>query len=226
MRKVLFPLLSGWFVCTLTAQAVPTLYISTTGAAGSYTVLGSSALGTVTSISSSGVWSFFSITGLTTPAVGTAGNPIMQLSIQATSTGAGTLYIGFANDGYTGLGSINVSLTGQVKNGAAETYTFTTFADASNIMPTTTLSTGSTLTSLSGSLDANVSASGALPMTAPYVLGEVVGITAAGASDNKINANFSFTPAAVPDGGNTLMLFALAGGSLVWMQRRKVSAGV
>ncbi|HXI70062.1 MAG TPA: VPDSG-CTERM sorting domain-containing protein [Verrucomicrobiae bacterium] len=227
MKKLLFPLLSGLFVCTLTAQAVPTLYISTTGAAGSYTVLGSSALGTVTSLSSSGVWSFFSITGLTTPAVGSAGNPIMQLSIQATSTGAGSLYIGFANDGYTGLGSINASIGGHVVNGATETYTFTTFANAANVMPTTTLPTGSAITSLSGSLpaDANVIASGNLPLTAPYVLGELVQITAAGASENSILANFSFTPAGVPDGGMTVAMlgFGLAALSIA---RRKVSAGV
>jgi len=225
MKKLLFPLLSGLFVCTLTAQAVPTLYISTTGAAGSYSILGSSASGTVTSFSSSGVWSFISITGLTYPAVGTAGNPIMQLSIQAQSTAAGTLYIGFADDGYTGLGSINVSLTGQVGSGAPESYTYTTFASAFNVMPTTTLPTGSTIISLSGNLDVNTSASGALPLTSPYVLGEIVGITATGASQNSINANLSFTPAGVPDGGMTVAMLGF-GLAALGIARRKVSAGV
>ncbi|HXI72565.1 MAG TPA: VPDSG-CTERM sorting domain-containing protein [Verrucomicrobiae bacterium] len=204
------------------AQAVPTLYVSTTGAAGSYTILGSSPSGTVTSFSSIGVWNLIITTGLTYPAVGSAGNPTMTLSIQATSGEAGTLYIGFANNGYTGLGSINGSIGGHVVNGAAQTYAFTTFADTSNIQPVNTLPTGSTITTLSGSLpaDANVIASGSLPLTAPYVLGELVQITAAGASENSILATLNFTPAGVPDGGMTVAMLGFGLVALVAANRK------
>jgi hypothetical protein len=204
------------------AQAVPTLYVSTTGAAGSYVSLGSSASGTVSSASSLGVWSFWIITGNTYPAIGSAGSPAMTLSIQATSTGAGSLYIGFADNGYTGLGTINASLTGQVVSGASETYTFTTFADTSNVQPTTTLPTGASIITMSGSLPVNASPSAALPGTAPYVLGEVVGITATGASQNSINANLGFTPAGVPDGGMTVAMLGF-GLAALGIARRKLA---
>jgi len=207
------------------AQAVPTLYYSTTGVAGSYVIANISALGTTSYSSSIGSWYFNVIIGNTAPAVGTAGTPTMTLSIQSATTAAGTLYIGFANDGYTGLGSINATLTGQVVSApphGLETYAYTTFADISNVQPINTLPTGSTITSLSGSLDANVNASGALPLTAPYVLGELVQITASDASSYSINANFGFTPAGVSDGGMTLAMLGF-GLAALGIARRKLA---
>jgi hypothetical protein len=53
-------------------NAIPTLYVSTTGLAGSYTAVATSGSGNVTWSGSAGVWTLSVTTGLTAPALGTA----------------------------------------------------------------------------------------------------------------------------------------------------------
>jgi len=215
------------------AQAVPTLYVSTTGAPGTYIAVASNPSGTVNGFFAIGSWNVNIVTGLTYPALGTAATPAMSLSIQSSTTAAGSIYIGFASDGFTGLGSINATLTGQVASpdSGTGTYAFTTFADISNVQPGGTLPTGLNITYLSGSLPANVGASGNLPLTSPYVLGELVQITATGTSITannpqsfSINANLGFTPAGVPDGGVTVAMLGFGLVALVCAQRRLAKA--
>src|ERR1039457_2773002 len=78
------------------ANAIPTLYVSTTGAAGSWTAVATSATGSVVFSGSAGVWNLVVTSGLTKPALGSAGSPAMDVQIQGTSTGAGQLWVGFA----------------------------------------------------------------------------------------------------------------------------------
>jgi hypothetical protein len=200
------------------ANAIPTLYVSTTGLAGSYTAVAFNASGNVTWSGSAGVWNLGVTTGLTDPALGTPSLPNMNMAIQASSTAAGSLYLAFANNGYTGSGEIIANFSGHVVSGAPETYTFTTFGDSSNIQPTTTLPTGSVITTLSGSLPALASTSGALPLTTPCVLGEIVEINTTGATIASIGATFS----PVPDGGMTVAMLGF-GLAVVGAVRRKLA---
>lgn len=218
--KIITKFLAGIAVAGITgvANAIPTLYVSTTGLAGSYTAVAFNASGNVTWSGAAGVWNLGVTTGLTDPALGTPSLPTMNLAIQASSTGAGSLYLAFANNGYTGSGGMIASLSGHLVSGAAENYTFTTFSDASNVQPTTTLPTGSVITTWSGSLPALASASGTLPLTAPYVLGEIVEINTTGATIASIGANLT----AVPDGGMTMAMLGL-GWAVVDAARRKLA---
>jgi len=201
------------------AYAIPTIYISTTGLAGSYTAVASSASGVVNYIGSGGTWNLVVSTGLTAPALGSAGVPTMDLNIQASTLTGGALWVAFAANGYTGLGSLGALLTGHIVSGAPETLGFVTFGDASNAQPTTTLPTGSPITTLTGPLGLPLSGSGALPGSTPYTLGIVVSFSADGASANSIDASFS----PVPDGGMTAMLLG-AGLTGLFLMRKKLVA--
>jgi hypothetical protein len=203
------------------AYAIPTVYVSSTGLAGSYTAVGSSASGVVQYNGTSGVWNLVVTTGTTAPALGSASNPIMDLSIQATtlSSTGGNLWIAFAANGFSGVGSLAALLTGHIVSGAAETLGYVTFGDASNTQPTTTLPTGSVITSLSGALGTTLSGSGAYPATTPYTLGMIVSLSTAGPSSASIDASFT----SVPDGGMTAMLLG-AGLTGLFMMRKKMVA--
>lgn len=198
------------------ASALPTLYVSTTGLAGSYTAVASSATGNVTYNGSAGVWNLVVTTGLTAPALGTHANPSMDLSIQASSTAGGSLYIGLVDTGFTGVGSLAATISGHVVSGAPESYLFNMFADTSNTQPTTTLPTGSIITTLSGVLPVLATTTGTLPGTSPYALGEVVEITSTGATTTSIDAGSS----TVPDGGTTAMMLGLALSGLALLKRK------
>ena len=202
------------------ASAVPTLYVSTTGLAGSYTAVANSASGNVTYSGADGVWNLFVTTGFTKPASGSASSPTMDLAISGTSTGAGSLYIGFADTGFgAAAGLIMATISGHVVSGAAETYAFTTFADTLNAQPTTTLPTGVVLTTLSGSLPVNASATALLPGVVPNTLGEIVELSATGATQTSVDASFS----PVPDGGMTAMLLGAALSSLALIKRKMMA---
>jgi len=202
------------------ANASPTLYVSTTGLAGSYTAVATGFGGVATYNGTVGVWSLIITTGLTAPALGTASTPTMDLAIQASATTAASLFLAFANNGYTGVGGINASISGHVVSGAQETYTFTTFQDTANTLPSTTLPIGSVITTLSGSMPVLGNASGTLSGIAPYTLGEIVQINTTGASITSIDAGFTFS--SVPDGGMTVAMLGF-GMAVVGAARRKLA---
>jgi hypothetical protein len=204
------------------ASATPTIYVSTTGLAGSYTAVASSASGVVTYAGSDGVWNLVVSTGLTPPApgYGTLSDPAMDLDIQASSSGAGTLYIALADIGYTATGSIDATIGAHVTTGAAESYLFETFANTANTQPTTTLPTGSVITTLSGLLPVSASTTGALPGSSPYTLGELVELCTTGATSDSVDASFT----TVPDGGMTIAMLGLGLLALETVRRKLVTA--
>lgn len=221
MKKTIKTLIAGTAMVGIAgiASATPTIYLSTTGAAGSYTAVASRPTGNVQYNTPFGIWDIVIASGLTYNALGTASVPTMELDIQATTANAtgGTLYVGFAANGFTDpLGGIDATLSGHVVSGAAETITQTVFADPSNTQPGTTLPTGSVITTLSGSLPINVSTSGLLPGTSPAVLGEVVEINSTGATSDSIDSSFT----AAPDGGATAMMLGAALSGLALLKRK------
>lgn len=223
MKKMIKSLIVGAAMVGIAgvANAIPTIYVSSTGLAGSWTAVASSSTGNFSTPSETvGVWNFVVGTGLTMPAVGSSTAPIMDLSISGSSTAAGSLYIAFAATGFNDIsGGILASFSGHVVSGASETYSFTTYADTSNSQPTTTLPTGNLITTLSGTLPSLATAIGTLPATVPNTLEEVVELTAAGVSTTSDDAGFS----PVPDGGVTALLLGAALSGLA-LFRRKVMA--
>jgi hypothetical protein len=210
----------------VTANALPTIYESTTGVAGSWTAVASSADGDVSFTGSDGsIWTAITVIGQTKPSDGSAGAPGMNLQIQGTSTGAGQLWLGFADTGFADAsGAFLASINGHVVSGADEGYSFITFGDTANAQPTTTLPTGSTMTTLSHSAPVGAFSAvtiGDLPASVPDTLGEIVEITASGASSTFVDASFSVP--SVADGGATGWLFS-AGLSGLALWKRKWAA--
>jgi hypothetical protein len=198
------------------ANAIPTLYISTTGLAGSYTAVASSATGAISYIGTAGVWNLFITSGLITPALGSATAPAVSIGITGTTTGAGSLWVGLADSGFTDAsGGIMANITGHVVSGASESYLFETFSDTSNIQPTTTLPVGGVLTTLSGTVPVSTTATGVLPAIDPNTLGEILELTAFGATSTSVNASF----ASVPDGGATALLLGVSIAGLALLKR-------
>jgi len=205
------------------ANAIPALYISTTGAAGSYTEVATSASGLVTysTTSGPGVWTIQIDSGETKPVLSTATSPAMDLGIIASSTGVGSLYVAFEDIGFdtAAIGEL-MSIGGHIVSGAAETYSFESFADTANTQATTTLPTGSVLGSpLTGSFSSTTSGGSelvTLPNSSAYALGVIVEITAAGATSTSIDA--SLEP--VPDGGATALLLGAALSGLALLKRK------
>jgi hypothetical protein len=130
------------------------------------------------------------------------------------------LWIGLADTGYIDAsGSIMANITGHVVSGAAESYLFETFADTSNAQPTTTLPTGTVITTLSGAVPVSTTATGSLPSIIPNTLGEILEITAAGATSTSVDASFS----PVPDGGATALLLGAALSGLALLKRKVIA---
>jgi VPDSG-CTERM motif len=220
--KINKALLVGAAIAGITgiASATPTLYVSTTGLAGSYTAVDTSASGVLVYSGTTGVWSFVVAVGTTPPASGTLAHPSMDIDISAGSSAAGSLYVALADTGYTGTGGIDAVITGHVVNGAAESYLFDTFASTSDTQPTTTLPTGTIITTLSGLLPVSASANGVLPGSSPYTLGEVLEISSTGATQTSVDASFT----SVPDGGMTIAMLGLGLIALEAVRRKLVVA--
>src|ERR1700733_5960903 len=73
------------------------------------------ATGELTMSTNIGVWSLSISTGVTAPALGSLTNPVMDLVIQASSTGAGSLTYTFSDVNYSApTGSVNAIISGQV----------------------------------------------------------------------------------------------------------------
>jgi len=201
------------------ANAIPTLYVSTTGLAGSYTAVASSATGAVSFSGGIGVWSTYITSGITKPANGSATQPVMDIDLNASSTAGGSLWIAFADTGFSdALGGVVATITGHVVSGASESYSFLTYDDTSNSQPTTTVANGSLITTLSGSMppNANASANGILPSGAPSTLIEIIQISSSGATSTSTDVSLS----SVPDGGATALLLGAALSGLALLKRK------
>jgi len=139
-----------------------------------------------------GVWSLSISTGITTPVLGSLTNPVMDLVIQASSTGAGSLTYAFSQNAFSPApGTLNAAVSGQVISGAPTKVDYSVYGDTGNSLGalTTLLATTGT-----NSLPISTSTSGAENLTTPFSLTEVVQLTASGASAVSVDASLNVIP--------------------------------
>jgi PEP-CTERM motif-containing protein len=149
-------------------------------------------IGAVTMSTNMGVWSLSISTGVTAPALGSFTNPVMDLVIQASSTGAGSLTYTFSDIGFShGPGTLNAAVSGQVIAGASTKIDYSVYGNGSDTLGalTTLLATTGT-----NSLPISTSTSGALALSSPFSLSQVVQLTASGASAVSVDASLNVIP--------------------------------
>ena len=167
-----------------------------------------SAFGEVTMSTTVGVWTVSISTGVTAPALGSFTNPVMDLVIQASSTGAGSLTYTFSEIGFSHApGTLNSTVSGQVISGAPATIDYTVFGNSNNLVGalTSPLSTTGTIP-----LPALTSDSGSLAFTSLFSLSQVVQVNASAATSVSIDASLNVVPEP-----STVMLTFLGLASLV-----------
>jgi hypothetical protein len=158
---------------------------------------------------SDGAWNLIISSGITKPIAGSASTPIMDLSIQALSTGPGSLKLTFSDNFFgPASGTLNATVSGQVFSGSPATATMNVFGDAGNVVgATTTLLAAPPSGLLSGS---SINGSGPLSLTTPFSLTEVVQFTAPGSTHISADASFSVVPEPGPVAFSALGLAAWA----------------
>ena len=150
------------------------------------------ATGELTMSTNIGVWSLSISTGVTAPALGSFTNPVMDLVIQASSTGAGSLTYTFSDLNYSApTGSVNAIISGQVFSGAQAKVDYSVYGSVSNTVNTLTTLLATTGTN---ALPLVTSASGALMLSSPFSLSQVVQLTASGATSVSVDASLSAVP--------------------------------
>ncbi len=151
-----------------------------------------SGIGEVTMSTNIGVWTLSIATGVTAPALGSFTNPVMDLVIQASSTGAGSLTYTFSEIGFSHApGTLNSAVSGHVISGAPATIDYTVFGNSNNLVGalTSQLSTTGTIP-----LPVLTSNSGSLAFTSSFSLSQVVQVNASGATSVSIDASLSMVP--------------------------------
>jgi hypothetical protein len=162
------------------------------------------AIGEVTVSTNVGVWSLSISTGVSKPALGSSTNPVMDLVIQASSTGAGSLTYTFSDVGFgPAPGTLNAAISGQVISGAPTTVGYSVYGDSNNIVGalTTLLTTTGTIP-----LPLLTSSSGALALSSPFSLSEVVKLTASGPSAVSVDSSFNVIPIPEPSSAGLTFL--------------------
>jgi hypothetical protein len=161
------------------------------------------AVGVLTLSTNVGVWSLTVSTGATKPALGSSTNPVMDLVIQASSTGAGSLTYTFSDTGFThGPATLNSTVSGHVISGAPTTLNYRVFGDPSNLVGTLTTQLTTTGTVPLPILTSN---SGSLAFTTPFSLSQVVQLTASGASAVSVDASLNVS--SVPEPSSVALTF-------------------
>jgi hypothetical protein len=151
-----------------------------------------SAIGEVTVSTNVGVWNLSISTGVSKPDLGSSTNPVMDLVIQASSTGAGSLTYTFSDINFShAAGTLNSTVSGHVISGAPTTIDYTVFGNSNNLVGalTSQLTTTGTIP-----LPVLTSNSGALAFSSPFSLSQVVQLTASGASSVSVDASLSVIP--------------------------------
>jgi hypothetical protein len=209
---------------TQVAQAVPqlrlfdgtsTITISDNGAGDTQ-----GAAGQVVFVGSIGNWNLNVHVGSTYPVIGSLSNPMLDLSFNATSGGAGgTLQISFSADGFgPSSGSAEAAIGGTIASGGSLTYA--TYGGTNN----TNFSTVNPLTSQGpfgpGAFSGTVTGA-AVNNVGPYSLTQVISIThAAGTYQTTGDALLT-----VPESGTSALLLGsgLMGIGLLARLRRRIA---
>jgi hypothetical protein len=166
-----------------------------------------------------GIWSLSISTGVTTPALGGVTNPVMDLVIQASSTGAGSLTYTFSDNDFThGPGTLNAAVSGQVISGAPTTVDYSVYGDQGDTVGalTTLLATAGT-----NSLPIVNSTPGALTFSSQFSLSQVVQLTASGASAVSVDTSLNVTP--IPEPSSAGLTFLGLAFLVVGLARRRHS---
>jgi hypothetical protein len=136
----------------------------------------------------------------------------MDLVIQASSTGAGSLTYTFSEIGFTHTnGNVNGTVSGQVISGASTKVNYSIYGDGSDNVGALTTFLATTGTN---SLPIVTSTSGALGLSTPFSLSQVVQLTASGASSVSVDASLNVTP--IPEPSSVVLAF-LGLALLVWL---------
>jgi hypothetical protein len=175
------------------------------------------ATGELTVSTNIGVWTLSISTGLSKPVLGGATNPVMDLVIQASSTGAGSLTYKFSDNNFgPAPGTLKSAISGHVISGAPTTVDYSVYGDQGNtaLALTTLLTTTGT-----NSLPILTSNSGPLALSSPFSLTEVVQLTASGASAVSVDASLSV----IPEPSTTTLTFLGLAFLVVGLARRRRS---
>jgi hypothetical protein len=143
------------------------------------------------------------------PTYGTLASPLMDVNtVDASTTGAGTLEIIFAGDSYTRAGGAFLSIGGTTSSTISGVYS--AYAQAGSLVtPGATvkaqLGSPAIASTTFGGTPFLAAAYGTVPNVTPYILGQDFLITATGIGNLSFNANLI-----VPDGGMTLTMLGSA----------------
>jgi len=148
--------------------------------------------GAVTVSTTVGVWTVVFTTGITKPVFGTATSPVMDVGVQAISSGAGTLTITFSDNNFGGSGAQTGPLLGSLtglNNSGNNSVDFRVYGDSGNTVGAQTLLEASTGPQTWQPVNA-IPISGSVALTAPFSLTEVLVINATNAANLNIDAGF------------------------------------
>ena len=174
-------------------------------------------IGELTMSTNIGVWSLSVSTGLTKPALGNSTNPVMDLVIQASSTGAGSLTYTFSDNNFgSAPGTLKAAVSGQVISGAPTTVDYSVYGDQGD-----TLGALTTLSTTTGTIPLPVltSISGPLALSPQFSLSQVVQLTASGASAVSVDASFNV----IPEPGTAALTFLGLAFLVAGLARRRCS---
>jgi len=150
------------------------------------------ATGELTLSTNVGVWSLSISTGISKPSLGSTTNPVMDIVIQASSTGAGSLTYTFSDNNFESApGLLNAAVSGQVISGATTTVAYSVYGDPDDTEGALTTFLATTGTN---SLPIATSSPGTLALPDQFSLSQVVQLTASGASAVSVDASLSVIP--------------------------------
>ena len=149
-------------------------------------------MGQMLVVTNDGVWNLTIASAITKPALGSPTNPLMDITVQATSTSGGSLNYKFSDNGFgPATGTLNATVSGHVISGAAASVGYSVFGDPANVVGTETVLLASTGTT---PLPVVASNSGPLALPTPFSLTQDVTLHASGASDISVDASFNVVP--------------------------------
>jgi hypothetical protein len=139
-----------------------------------------------------GVWNFAISVAVTKPLFGSPTDPVMDLSVQANSTAAGSLRLVFSDNGFGPASGLLIgTVTGHVSSGAGTTVTYDVFGDPANVVGATTVDIASAGTT---ALPTTATGSGPLTLPAPFSLTQVETLVASGSTFLNTDASFQVVP--------------------------------
>ena len=150
------------------------------------------ATGAILIMTNVGVWNLDINTAVTKPLLGSPDHPVMDLSVQASSTSAGSLRLVFSDNSFgPASGFLIATVTGQIVSGVPVTATYDVYGDPANVVGATTVHIASAGTT---TLPTSATGSGPLGLPTPFSLTQVETFVASGATSFLSDASFQVVP--------------------------------